>query len=154
MLAETCSCCDRSFSPDDIVTLWDGQHYCRECTEDTCQGLFNYARRYPVLEETAPPDWQSAFVFTCLVSCTAVGGLAGVLMILAWLSGDFLQFLGMLPDLWGLGTALWLFAFGYGCFDIWRGNRGRPSIRVHDGLVTVSRGRGRCHRTIHLSEYS
>src|ERR1700678_3654828 len=67
--ADQCRTC-RSDS-DDVVHLWDGHSYCRDCVDAVCPELFDYARAHPALEESAPFSradiWRTALRTEALV---------------------------------------------------------------------------------------
>jgi len=50
-----CVGCDGNMRPKSaVVTLWDGQHYCRQCLDSAHAEFSEFVRSHPKFEETAP----------------------------------------------------------------------------------------------------
>jgi hypothetical protein len=114
--------------------------------------LFDYARTHPVLEETAPLDTKVVLHFLALTVALPVGLVLGSGVLFGWLISALV--VGLLIGAC-LATGLGLFALPLALLSVYWGGRGRPTVKVQDGVVRVTRPgmlpRG-FERSVYLSE--
>ena len=130
MTGETCSSCGASTAAEDLVRLWDGHFYCRNCTMGACPGLFEYARRNPILADRIGPGWKPGLVYHLALSVGVVELFAVVMMC-----GGAPPVAAILFSLL-LGTLAFLIQVP---LSLVVSDQSRPTVRIRDGVVTVER---------------
>jgi len=147
----TCARCGRACPSSEVVRLWDGRDYCRDCVEAECRGLFDFARDRRSLRDTMRHDPAGGLLAWAGVAGLLGGGLV-VTAATIWATGD--------PDLaillleWS-GVA-WGAAMLLSLPSVFRARQVLPRVVVRDGMVEVYRrshaGRKRPVATFPLSE--
>ncbi len=131
-----CAHCNATLDTADLVRLWDGESYCRDCVEGQLPGLADYAASHQRLEEAAPREVVHQ-VRQQIVSYFVIGLLFGVLMAIGSYSAYGL--LGVLVGiLFGMGVAACA-ALIQIPGRIWLARGSVPTVSVENGLVTVDR---------------
>ena len=121
----------------DIVGLWDGQSYCRDCTDSVSSELFEYAAAHRSLVESA--QFTSAQLWRAALRFEA--GCFFVVAALCWFA--------LISEGWGLTGALWGIGISLGlCIVqgavqlpayVWCSGRALPTVVVSDGMVHIRR---------------
>ena len=129
----TCGKCGRPLKSSQAIRLWDGKDYCRPCVDDACPKLAEYARSHETLEDTIPYDARGV-----LIGCVIIYGLVVGIFAL------FAASIGAVPVGDAIAGALCLTSLAALIqvpLIFWTAKRRRPTVRVQDGVIAVSRSR-------------
>lgn len=131
-----CRKCSQPLTPQTTVRLWDGGNYCRQCVEEACPNLVDYALAHDVLEESMMYN-RSAALRRSLRMYAVIAAIFGAVMALPWLAaGDLCMIGGAFAFALLLATvAAAIQVPGF----LWMNKWALPKVSVRDGNVTVFR---------------
>ena len=137
-MSKACRKCSASLTTEQVVHLWDGHDYCRECVEAACPGMAEYATANPLLVAIEPTSRMDGIRnLTILIALTITPFLVFFLLAYFSMEREVMTLGGIATAVGfpcGIGLLLFLFML-IGVFDHAAAPR---HSRVNEGKIIVS----------------